>query len=198
MERPLLFILDEKKHSAVIDVDGISSKCYRFVWNKDLGYYTYEPKSQNEIDDIMQSAQFHQLFFFSIIVPGLFDEVSAEKKATKPKAPEPPKEPAPTPPKAPEPGTEPEPAKEPESEVKDSEFEDKDSPEYDQAYFEPIDENELGNELAKIEDKDTLIFIIEVHGGKAPAKQSGLEKFRAVAEEAIIVSREKSEETPDI
>lgn len=178
MKRPLLFILGEQKHSAVIDVDGISSKCYRFVWNKALGHYTYEPKSQNEIDDIMQSAQFHQLFFFSIIVPGLFDEVVAEKKPSKPEpqAPETPKEP----------------------ESKGDEDESGGSQEYDQAYFESIDENELANDLAKIEDKETLIFIIETHGGKAPAKQSGLEKFRAVAEEAIIVSRNKKEETPDI
>jgi hypothetical protein len=80
-----VFILNEQRYSSILDVDGISGKTYRFRWNqhtpKEIGScYTYEPKNQEEINDIMQS-QAHAMFFFSIFVEGAFECSKADKPA---------------------------------------------------------------------------------------------------------------------
>lgn len=79
-----VFILNEQRYSSILDVDGISGKSYRFRWNqntpKEIGScYTFEPKNQEEINDIMQS-QAHGMFFFSVFVEGAF-QVSEPEKA---------------------------------------------------------------------------------------------------------------------
>ena len=50
---PFVFICNETKQTASLHVDGMSGNSYRFLWNKEQGFYTYEPMSQDEIDDIM-------------------------------------------------------------------------------------------------------------------------------------------------
>lgn len=175
MSKLYIFILNERKHVNGIKVDGISGKVYQFLWNKEVGFYTYEPKSQDEIDDIMQS-QFHGIFYYSLCVPGLFDapKVEEAKKDT-------PKLEA-TPPAADAVSDEP---SEPEA------TEPEEATPFDPVtHFESVED--VAGEVAKFEDKEQLTSIIEAHAGTPPSSRTGIPKFQAAATEAILASREES------
>jgi len=183
--KAFIFIINEQKHTNHLIVDGISGKPYKFDWSKDEGYYIYHPKSQDEINDIMES-QFHQIFYYSMKVPGMFDPPVVEAKE------------GPTDPSTEStPGTE---SKEDSSETVDPDPEVPDNdpdPEAEKPIdFMTVDEDLIVVELEKIEDKDALIAVIEQFAGTAPAKQSKPEKFRHAAFEAIIAKR-KSETAPE-
>ena len=48
----LIKILNESHLYHSLNLEGISGKPYAFLWNKTLDSYTYEPKGQEEINDI--------------------------------------------------------------------------------------------------------------------------------------------------
>lgn len=170
MSELFIFILNEKKHVNSLRVDGISGKVYPFIWNPKVGFYTYKPQSQKEIDDIMES-QFHGIFYYSLFVPGIFDVVAT----------------ATTEPNVPETGTVETPPEVPTVEAEaPADFE-------PLAHFEPFDDNEVVNEVNAIEDKAQLKLIIESHGAEAPSNRSGIPKFQAVAAEAVLNSRTTEE-----
>lgn len=177
MSKLFIYVIGEGRHDAVLHVSGMSTKTYTFHWYRDEpsigGCYAYEPKSQKEIDDIMAS-QFHGIFNFSLFVPGAFD---AKEEPSKQSAPEP----------TPAPESEEPINTEPESESEEE-------PVNQVARFEFIEATELPDEIGAIKDKGELTAIIEAHGAKAPAKQSGMGKFKAAAFEAIVASREVKDE----
>ena len=162
MSELFIFILNEKKHVNSLRVDGISGKVYPFIWNPKVGFYTYKPQSQKEIDDIMES-QFHGIFYYSLFVPGIFDVVATTTDTPAEEA---------TPP-ATLPDVEAEPDFEP------------------LAHFEPFDDNEVANEINAIEGKEQLKLIIESHGNPAPSNRTGISKFQAAAIEAVLDFRSR-------
>ncbi len=163
MNKLFIFILNEKKHVNSLRVDGISGKVYPFIWNPKVGFYTYEPQSQKQIDDIMES-QFHGIFFYSLVVPGIFDVVATTTDTPAEEA---------TPP-ATLPDVEAEPDFEP------------------LAHFEPFDDNEVANEINAIEGKEQLKLIIESHGNPPPSNRTGISKFQAAAIEAVLDFRSRT------
>jgi hypothetical protein len=65
-----------------IKVKGMSSVRYNFVWDKQVSSFAYEPKNQEEIDDIfLTQGRIYRHMNFSIVL----DEVESEKEEQKPK-----------------------------------------------------------------------------------------------------------------
>lgn len=48
----LVTILNESQLHTALHLDGMSGRPYAFLWNKSLDRYAYEPKNQEEINDI--------------------------------------------------------------------------------------------------------------------------------------------------
>lgn len=184
MTQIYITIVNQSKDFPARHIDGESGKVYTFKWNSTHpqgGCYTYEPKSQAEIDDIMRSQALYEIVFFSVWVPGVFDQPKPVK-AEKPKEPEPPK------------------ATEPNPEAKS----DEDSEEYSEEYSEDDKSfdwtaapEDIEAQVKEIEDKDELADLIERHGGQSPAKQSKLETFQVAARKAILDSRIGKNEAPE-
>ena len=60
----------------------MSSVRYNFVWDKQVSSFAYEPKNQEEIDDIFSTqGRIYRHMNFSIVL----DEVESEKEEQKPK-----------------------------------------------------------------------------------------------------------------
>lgn len=61
-------LLREGKEEAARHISGASSKLYPFMWNTKSGYYEYEAKDQNEIEDIFMSSDPFTCQFFAPII----------------------------------------------------------------------------------------------------------------------------------
>lgn len=178
MTQIYITIVNQSKDFPARHIDGESGKVYTFKWNSahpQGGCYTYEPKSQAEIDDIMRSQALYEIVFFSVWVPGVFDQPKPVK-AEKPKEPETPQ------------AAEANPKVETYSEEGSEEYS-----EDDKSFDWTAAPEDIEAQLKEIEDKDELAALIEQHSGQVPAKQSKLETFQAAAYKAIIGSRETPE-----
>lgn len=164
-------IVNEPKDYHVRHIDGASGAVYTFHWNRDFpggGCYTYAPRSQEELDDIMSAQSVYDGVFFSVWVPGVFDTPAAAPQDAPEDTPEPRYGP---PHKIPEPDL-------------------SQSPGLPIPDFRTCGEDTIRPRLDAIEDKNTLSEIIREYGGKPPPKQSKSETFRQVAETAIRSARE--------
>jgi hypothetical protein len=64
-----------------IRIKGISQIRYNFIWDADIRYFAYEPKSQKECDDIFRTqGRTYRTMFFSVWL-----EVEEKEKKEEPK-----------------------------------------------------------------------------------------------------------------
>lgn len=67
----IIATIDAAKDFDHLDIDGLSSKSYRFTWDTKLGRYTYATSSQEDVDDLMNTQHSVRgwMFAFTVIVP---------------------------------------------------------------------------------------------------------------------------------
>ncbi len=74
-----LKIMEERKTAQVRKVDGYSGKLYPFTWSDTLRAYTYVPKTQQEIDDLMRRSDRATRFAPVFVAPQAAPAPSAEE-----------------------------------------------------------------------------------------------------------------------
>ena len=70
----------------VINLKGMSTMLYKFIWDKDIRHYAYEPKDQKAVDDIFRTqGKRYKHLYFSVWLDEPKEEPEPKKKPGRPK-----------------------------------------------------------------------------------------------------------------